>query len=182
MKLKRLSTPGAFVIRDQIADQDRLLALLKMKIPWKEMTWGTGNKLPRKVCHGADCPVEIQGILLDILVKIVNEINVCRHIISPGLREIVLAKYGFFCNYYRNEKDYTPFHEDQYGGDIISLSFGATREFQFKRKSDNSVESFQLNGGDVLFFARAVNDTHKHSVIKGTAPAGERINITFFLG
>lgn len=179
MKLKRLTTPGAFVLRDQVKDQDKLFLILKTKIPWKEMTWKTGNKLPRQVCHGSDCPNDVNQLLLDILVNIVQEINLCRGKIPT--REIKLTKYGFFCNYYRNENDYTPFHEDRYGGDIVSLSFGATREFQFKNKNDGKVESFFLNGGDVLYFEESVNDLYKHSIVKSSTPVGERINITFFL-
>lgn len=177
MKLKRLETPNAFVLRDHV--QLDLFNILKNRIPWKTMTWKTGRNLPRQVCHGSDCPPDIQTTLANILEKIVTDINLCHQTIR--MNKITYIGYGFFCNYYRTENDYTPFHEDQYGGDIISLSFGATREFQFREKCTGKIESFNLNGGDCLYFARGVNDTHQHSVPKSKTSKDGRINITFFL-
>lgn len=142
MKIKRLQTPKSFVIRDFIPNHEELFNLLRKDIPWEVMAWSFNHNLPRKTCHGINTPKSIQEKMDKLLFSIVQDINKHRHLISSDLPMLKPEKYGFFCNYYETEKDYTPFHEDNYGGPVISLSFGASREFQFKNKITGEISIF----------------------------------------
>lgn len=91
---------------------------------------------------------------------------------------------GVFCNYYRDGQDSAPYHKDLYGCDILSVSFGATRDFCVKDDGTRVVTKYALASGDVLFFPLAVNERTTHSVPKRVNRSGvphERINLTCFL-
>jgi hypothetical protein len=63
---------------------------------------------------------------------------------------------------------------------IASVSFGAERAFQMRRKADNADKyEFQLGGGAVLVMAGSCQATWEHSVPARAKAPGERINLTF---
>jgi alkylated DNA repair dioxygenase AlkB len=85
---------------------------------------------------------------------------------------------------YRDGADRVNWHADDsplVGRDpvIVSLSFGATRTFQFKAKADPTDRLvLTLAHGDLAIMRGDLQHTHLHSVPKQPG-AGPRINITF---
>jgi len=92
-------------------------------------------------------------------------------------------------NYYRDGNDSMGWHSDdetELGGNpvIASVSFGASRVFQFKHKRDkNAKVSIALNNGDLLIMQGQTQRHWLHQVPKTSRTQGARINITFrFIG
>ncbi|WP_121809165.1 alpha-ketoglutarate-dependent dioxygenase AlkB family protein [Mucilaginibacter kameinonensis] len=92
-------------------------------------------------------------------------------------------------NYYRDGNDSMGWHSDdetELGGNpvIASVSFGASRVFQFKHKRDKSAKvSIALNNGDLLIMQGETQHHWLHQVPKRSKMQGARINITFrFIG
>jgi alkylated DNA repair dioxygenase AlkB len=88
-------------------------------------------------------------------------------------------------NFYRNGEDSMGWHSDderELSGDpvIASVSFGATRIFQFKHKvQKNAKISIALNNGSLLIMQGQTQHYWLHQVPKTTKDPGPRINITF---
>jgi alkylated DNA repair dioxygenase AlkB len=88
-------------------------------------------------------------------------------------------------NLYRNERDSVGWHSDDepaLGGNpvIASVSFGATRRFQFKHKSDPEQRaSVDLTHGSLLLMRGPTQHFWKHQIPKSSRPHGPRINLTF---
>jgi alkylated DNA repair dioxygenase AlkB len=102
----------------------------------------------------------------------------------PDLTEIVQSitsqsVVGAFVNKYRNGRDHAPFHRDAYGVDTVVLSFGGSRDFHYKKKSE--VEKYVLNDGDVLFFPQSVNLQGTHSIPQRAHQNNPRISMLCFL-
>jgi len=88
-------------------------------------------------------------------------------------------------NYYRDGGDSMGWHSDdesELGGNpvIASVSFGASRVFQFKHKRQkNAKVSVVLNNGDLLIMQGQTQHHWLHQVPKTSRMLGARINITF---
>ena len=88
-------------------------------------------------------------------------------------------------NYYRGERDSVAWHSDdepELGVNpvIASVSFGATRTFQFKHKTrPDQRHAVDLTPGSLLLMAGAMQHHWKHQIPKTTKPVGARINLTF---
>eukprot|EP01027_Heterolobosea_sp_BB2_P006712 GEZU01010102.1.p1 GENE.GEZU01010102.1~~GEZU01010102.1.p1 ORF type:complete len:182 (+),score=47.94 GEZU01010102.1:298-843(+) len=90
-----------------------------------------------------------------------------------------------WCNYYRSGEDFTPFHTDQYNCLVVSVSFGATRDFIFRptrKGGDNGAaeKHYRLSDGDVFIFDEEANDKYRHSVPRQPEVKEGRINFTIF--
>jgi len=92
---------------------------------------------------------------------------------------------GVLCNLYRDGKDSMGFHSDDEKslGDnpaIASLSFGATRKFLLRHKTQRGLKAeFMLSNGSLLFMGGRTQAMWKHAVPKTSQQVGERINLTF---
>jgi alkylated DNA repair dioxygenase AlkB len=88
-------------------------------------------------------------------------------------------------NLYRSEADSVSWHSDdepELGENpvIASVSFGATRAFQFKHKHANEQRrSIELTPGSLLIMRGATQHFWKHQLPKSKQPSGARINLTF---
>jgi alkylated DNA repair dioxygenase AlkB len=87
-------------------------------------------------------------------------------------------------NLYRGERDSVAWHSDdepELGRDPIigSVSFGATRSFQFKHKDKTLRRKIDLSHGSYLLMSGPTQHFWLHQVPKETEPRGERINLTF---
>jgi alkylated DNA repair dioxygenase AlkB len=88
-------------------------------------------------------------------------------------------------NYYRGERDSVSWHSDDepelgHNPVIASVSFGASRKFQFKHKTDTDQRhAVDLTPGSLLLMAGATQHHWKHQIPKTTKPVGPRINLTF---
>ena len=89
-------------------------------------------------------------------------------------------------NLYRNGKDYVSWHTDdelELGNNptIASVSFGATRRFQLRHKSNKNLDTieFSLSNGSLLIMRGTTQHFWKHQVPKTAKLLTERINLTF---
>ena len=88
-------------------------------------------------------------------------------------------------NFYRNENDSMGWHRDnekELGNSPVigSVSFGATRTFQFRNyKTKKDIKSIELTDGSLLLMRGKTNHFWEHRVAKTSQPVKERINITF---
>ena len=87
---------------------------------------------------------------------------------------------------YRNGNDSLSWHQDdepELGQDpvIASVSFGATRSFQFRYKPDKNVNkvSVDLTHGSLLIMKGPTQRFWMHQVPKTSKPVDPRINLTF---
>ncbi len=92
---------------------------------------------------------------------------------------------GTLMNLYRSGRDSVSWHSDderELGPEptITSVSFGATRRFQFRRKDDHSRKAaIDLHHGDVLIMSGATQRLWQHQIPKTAREIGPRINLTF---
>ncbi|MEO8612264.1 MAG: alpha-ketoglutarate-dependent dioxygenase AlkB [Chloroflexota bacterium] len=88
-------------------------------------------------------------------------------------------------NFYRGERDSVAWHSDdepELGKNpvIASVSFGATRKFQFKHKTNPDLRTaVDLTPGSLLLMAGTTQHFWKHQIPKTTKPTSARINLTF---
>ena len=88
-------------------------------------------------------------------------------------------------NYYRDGKDFKPFHHDShaYAGTekiredfTMGVSFGASRELEFKHEKSGKVFSFPQCNGDVFAFDANVNKLFLHGIPKRATVEMDRIS------
>jgi alkylated DNA repair dioxygenase AlkB len=88
-------------------------------------------------------------------------------------------------NLYRDERDSVSWHSDdepELGNNPVigSVSFGATRTFQFKHKHSKALrQKIDLPHGSYLLMRGPTQHCWLHQVPKATKPRGPRINLTF---
>ena len=88
-------------------------------------------------------------------------------------------------NRYRNERDSMGWHSDDepelgINPVIASVSFGATRRFHLKHKTDPEQRAtLDLTHGSLLLMSGPTQHCWKHQIPKSTRPHGPRINLTF---
>lgn len=138
--------------------------------PWSAWKSRFGKDLSRKICgesisHSATSEMYARWMVL-----------FCERILAIPI-EIV----GSFANFYSSGTATLPAHRDDYDCWVFSLSFGATRTFQFTDAAETPVVSLSLASGDVMLFSPDINKTHKHRIPKEAASLGPRINITYFI-
>jgi len=115
------------------------------------------------------------------------------HIYTPQLLEIneklkEFTKVNFthcLANLYRNGNDSMGWHSDnekELGKNpiIASLSFGATRRFQLKHKTESTLKyQMELEQGSLLLMEGTTQHFWKHQLPKTAKPISSRINLTF---
>ncbi len=88
-------------------------------------------------------------------------------------------------NFYRNERDSMGWHSDDeqelgINPIIASVSFGASRMFQFKHKTRPELRAgVELTSGGMLLMQGTTQHFWKHQIPKSTRPHTGRINLTF---
>ena len=101
--------------------------------------------------------------------------------------KIYLSKTPNCClaNLYIDGNDSMGFHSDDepcIGAKslILSLSFGATRDFVVKNKTDNTSKTKALASGDLLIMhGRSRQQLYQHAVPKNPEVKEPRLNLTF---
>jgi alkylated DNA repair dioxygenase AlkB len=90
------------------------------------------------------------------------------------------------CNYYPNGKSNISFHSDnEEKGDIEcigSISIGATREFGFRKKGDDSkeiIKKINLESGSLLVMDSGCQKNYEHALLANKEIKEPRLNITF---
>ena len=122
--------------------------------------------------HNQGSSFESSPILNQILKKVLDDyqVNVC------------------LVNRYKDGNDYMGFHADDEkesvnNSVIVSISFGASRVMQFrKKKGKHPIEGeIVLNHGDILVMEPGCQDEYKHAIPKRAKVTSPRINLTFRL-
>ncbi len=99
-----------------------------------------------------------------------------------------VAQASFTCvllNWYRDGQDYMGWHSDdevELGPEpvIASLSLGAERSFQFRKKKDKQYKkNFELQHGSLLVMKGNTQQVWQHQLPKRRRIAAGRINLTF---
>ena len=91
------------------------------------------------------------------------------------------------CNLYRDGNDAMGWHSDnepELGKEpvIASLSFGATRRFRLRHRTDPSRRlDIDLESGSLLLMRGATQENYRHDLPRTKRAVGERINLTFRL-
>jgi alkylated DNA repair dioxygenase AlkB len=91
------------------------------------------------------------------------------------------------CNRYRDGNDAMGWHSDnepELGDEpvIASLSFGATRRFRLRHRTDASQRlDIDLQSGSLLLMRGATQENYRHDLPRTKRTVGERINLTFRL-
>ncbi|TBU91978.1 alpha-ketoglutarate-dependent dioxygenase AlkB family protein [Phytopseudomonas dryadis] len=94
---------------------------------------------------------------------------------------------GALLNCYRNGQDSMGWHSDdepELGADplVVSLSLGATRRFDLRRKGQQRIEhSLPLEHGSLLVMAGQTQHHWQHQVAKTRSHCAPRLNLTFRL-
>lgn len=139
---------------------------LKGEVPWKEIIWRAGRKLPRLCCQSVQQESHVGSLMESWLIVYFEMVY--------GIKVIIHDCFG---NYYRTGKDWLPHHRDQYGNlHVISVSFGATRKFGFQGS-----KTYDLSEGDIIVFDPYMNKHYTHGIPKQESVKGARINLTFFV-
>jgi len=88
-----------------------------------------------------------------------------------------------FLNLYRDGQDSIGWHADDVNEEdnspIVSLSFGATRDFVLRRISDHRRVPIELRHGDVLVMAGSTQRLWQHSVPARATVVEPRLSLTF---
>lgn len=101
--------------------------------------------------------------------------------------EIIIEKPFTTCllNLYRNGQDSNDWHSDDekelgINPVIASVSFGATRKFKLKHKTDPLQKlTIELQSGSLLIMKGSTQHFWKHQIPKTKKEVGKRINLTF---
>jgi len=165
---------------------DKLFNNLKNNIDWKQegmKMYGKEILFPRLTAWYGDenAQYKYSGIV-NIPLPWTEELL----LIKQKVEEISQTKFNsVLLNYYRNGNDSMGWHSDDEkelskNPTIASVSFGATRNFQFKHKSvKKSNQNFLLNNGSLLIMKGGTQHNWVHQVPKTKTLIGERINLTF---
>jgi len=161
--------------------------LLNSSIKWEESSifiYGESKKIPRLsawfseesrpytysglTMKSAPWPKVLKEILTLVIDKTGHKFNAC------------------LANFYRDGKDYVAWHSDdepELGENpvIASLSFGETRRFVLKHKTNKGLDkvSLDLEDGDLLLMKGPLQKFWKHQLNKTAKKVGPRINLTF---
>jgi alkylated DNA repair dioxygenase AlkB len=163
------------------AEADRLLALLRQQVPWRQ-EGGRGRVFPRLTAWAADAGVDYSY----------SGVTHRGEGWSPELLEIkrrVEAAAGvpfnsLLLNLYRDGRDSIGYHTDaepELGQNpaVASVSLGAVRTFHLKHIKTGEKISYRLAHGSLLVMGGTCQHFWLHGVPKTEEEVGERINLTF---
>lgn len=187
-----ISAPGLSIdVRREFipADEaDRLFSTILDDVSWRQddiVMFGTVTPVPRLSAWFGDAgttytysgielqPTEFPPVLDDLRRRVGA---VC----GP---DVVFN--SVLANLYRSGSDGVAWHADdeaELGEEptIASLSFGATRRFQLRRKDDPSTRTeIDLHHGDLVVMSGTTQALWHHQIPKTRRSVGERINLTF---
>lgn len=99
-------------------------------------------------------------------------------------RDFGITTNTVLANLYRDGQDSMGWHRDdepELGPDplVVSLSLGATRDFDVRRDADRWTERFALGHGDLLLMGRESQTQWMHCLPKRLRVGDLRINLTF---
>lgn len=159
---------------------------LEHEIPWEQrnmMLYGKNLPFPRLVAwydlRGASyrfSGIEVQssGPVHPLVVNVLKQV---RDSVGVDFNAVLL-------NFYRNGNDSISWHTDaepELGENpvVASISLGAARRFQIKRRDNGKILSIDLENGSLLVMRKAMMHLWKHQIPKQPSITQGRINLTF---
>lgn len=163
---------------------DTFYQMLLNETEWQPETirlWGRTIPLPRLTAWYGDGLYTYSGITMHPRPWTKALLEIKRKVEEPAgtrFNSVLL-------NLYRNERDSVSWHSDdepEVGMNPIigSVSFGATRTFQFKHKIRKYLRAaIDLTHGSLLVMKGTTQHCWLHRIPKTSRPCGPRINLTF---
>ncbi len=185
-----VSGPGLDVVVHRMAftnaEADAAFESLMREVPWRQdeiVLFGKRVPQPRLTAWFGDEGLEYtySGITMQPL-PLTDTLDAIRARVEG------LAAQSFntvLLNLYRHGKDGVAWHADDEADlgrqpVIASVSLGAARRFQLRRRDDPAVKrELELHHGDVVIMRGTTQDLWQHQVPKTAKQVGERINLTF---
>lgn len=171
------------------AHQQDLFEKLRSGINWRQDELRLGQRvipIPRlQAWYGdSDADYSYSGLNLQpaAWTQLLQEIKSdCERVAEQRFNSVL-------ANLYRDGNDSVSWHADdekELGTNpvIASVSFGETRTFQLKHKTNKSLptQKIDLPGGSLLVMRGETQHFWKHQIAKTKIPKGPRINLTFRL-
>ncbi len=156
-------------VQQIVPEADKIFSLLKC-IKWYPFAARKGENSKRVLCYHNVEDLPVGQNIINWLEKLFK------------LNGIIIDVHGIFGNYYPDGNAVLPYHQDKYGTDVVSLSFGATRKFNFTSDwKGGVVKSFSLKHSDMIIFDKESNNTYYHGIPKQSVITEPRINLTCFV-
>ncbi len=162
------------------------LTNLEKNIAWKQegmMMFGKEIKFPRLTAwYGEEGKIYKYSGLVNEPIPFSNLLLEIKEVVESKVGEQFNAA---LLNLYRNGNDSMGWHSDDerelgINPTIASVSFGETRNFQFKHKRvADTLHNFLLTNNSLLVMKGTTQHNWKHQIPKSSKPCGTRINITF---
>ncbi|XP_036747587.2 alpha-ketoglutarate-dependent dioxygenase alkB homolog 3 isoform X2 [Manis pentadactyla] len=170
-----------------------VLEQLCQDIPWKQRTGIRENvtyQQPRLTAWYGELPYTYSGVTVEANPHWLPVLHTLKNQIEENTGHTFNS---LLCNLYRNEKDSVDWHSDDEPSlgrcpVIASLSFGATRTFEMRKKpppEENGNYTYvdrvkiPLDHGTLLIMEGATQDDWQHRVPKEYHSRKPRINLTF---
>lgn len=146
-------------------DSDFYLNAFQAMVPWQKFALAPNSRL---VYRWGESPLpELDGVIERLISKL------------SALENLTVR--GIFLNLYKNGQDHCPFHRDQYGTDVYTLSLGSTRDFLLKPDDvTQKTQTIKLYSGDLYYMAKEIHSKYRHSIPKRAGVSEPRISIVFF--
>ncbi len=187
--VNNLALPNAEVryYPDFIEHEEALFEQLVTEICWQQDTlemYGKPIPIPRLNAWYGDAGADYSysGIYLRPLVW-----TPLLSSLKANVESFLNSRFNsMLANFYRDQNDSVAWHSDDekelgYQPLIASLSFGQSRRFSLRHKSDPALNTvhMELEGGSLLVMAGETQSHWQHQVAKLTAPCEGRVNLTF---
>ncbi len=167
-------------------ESDQYFERLQTEIVWRHepiKIFGQSVMQPRLTawCGEADKTYRYSGLLMTPQAWSPSLIEIKKRI--ETFAPVVFT--NALLNFYRNERDSMGWHRDNekelgLNPVIGSVSFGATRRFDFRHYNEKSLKcSVQLTNGSFLLMKGSTQHNWEHSIQKSSRPIGPRLNLTF---
>lgn len=161
-----------------------LYARLERETRWLQVTYDNGGRaarLPRLTANYGERSYDYGGLVFapEPWTALLQELRAeAERLAATGFNALILQLY-------RDGRDGVRWHADDspaVGRDpvIASLSFGAPRKFQVRRRGESSAAlELTLRAGDVLVMRGDLQHSHQHRVPREPTVSAPRINLTF---
>jgi len=150
-------------------ESDDFYKNLKSDVPWQEVTRGNGVTFSRLVFRYGEFERQFQKY--DVLEDMITYVE---EVLETDISSV-------WCNLYRNGKDFTPYHQENYNSNVFVLSLGKERKFSIRKVDEPLiVKHHTLNHGDAFYFNSDANRTHENSTPK-SGHTTSHIDIIFFM-
>ena len=189
MEWQRFDLPGADVRLARlcsVGEAQEYFARLHAEIPWERhrlRLFGREIDAPRLSSWIGDADA----------VYTYSRVRFEPHAWTPTLRELrdrlaetCAQRYNsVLCNLYRDGNDAMGWHSDSEpelgpAPSIASLSFGATRRFRLRHRTDAQLRlEIELEAGTMLLMSGATQRNYRHDLPRAKALSEPRINLTF---